>query len=953
MPLIPEGSSAALADKARSPRARASPLIAGRREGHCGKSVRWCSIDREMPLHVRPLDKAVFLPLLRPLWTFIKREWTTVFIWSAIGVLSAATIRLIGSDAEFRQYCIERYRALRAHYGGLHSYSAFLVASAIAAALAVLPSALTVLWKGIRSWALGVTSGFCLISFLLSFLSFAFLHSDLRLALLFNVLAIGIAFCISFVLYWLSLTRIRSLPSESEIRVSDSDLLQVGTSILSSDDPIASWAQDLLDRAPVVDSVSFSLLISRTPVLALLGRFGSGKSSILNLLAKHLSDKAVVVSFSTWLPGSGDTLSSYLLEDISKECRKLYVAPGIRRSARKLALALAKRVPLLDSLFDSLSVLTQRDEIEMLGEAVARLPRRVVVLLDEVDRMGKPELEALLKVLRGLSLSSNLSFVCAFDRETVEKTAREKFDSSSNIYFEKFFPVSVNIPVIDEGTLKEIGVRRLTSALDRRGWFETEKDRETYEEKIGELWPDLLSPFCSTIRRIGLLANDVAAASYLKGEIDLIDLTLIELLRRFEPAIHEIVWRFRETFSEGEHSLAWYRFSTDEQRETKEKQLAKEVDDALQGSLRAGAAKEVLGRLFPNFERVAQLRLRPLLSRPKADELANTISDPSIMRAYFHQKLAEDDFSSRKMREFVRELEHAGSPETLHARVLRTIESMEKGNPKRRDFLRKLSTHLKNMDLSVATEVVHTCMGAAGRFAYDIFVAVGEAGDALRMVMRVAERKTDHSECVAFMGKCILEAEDDTMALRILTVLSKPGQDFNLHVSFAELYPYFIEHMTEKYGPSVDPRKVDLSCSDRDAFNLWGFADLSKEGVALDPQEVTRNRAIQRDFWLGYIGTSRKRLAEAVSQFFFYLGHYEGDPRPIIENKIPVTDLRQLYESTDVGQALTTDDRVSLGMLGRLLEGEFARGVGPFEWENERQRIIASEQGGDRNAADH
>jgi hypothetical protein len=558
--------------------------------------------------------------------------------------------------------------------------------------------------------------------------------------------------------------------------------------------------------------------------------------------------------------------------------------------------------------------------------------------------MGKPELEALLKVLRGLSLSSNLSFVCAFDREAVEATARESFNLSSNIYFEKFFPVSINIPVIDEDALKKIGVRRLSSALHRRGWFEAEEDSETYEEKIGELWIDLLSPFCSTIRQIGLLANDVAATSYLKGEIDLIDLTLIELLRRFEPAIHEIVWRFREILSEGESSRTRYRFRTDQQKDANEKQLLSEIDKALEGSPRAEAVRKVLGHLFPKFEKIAHLKLHLPLRRQASDELANTISDPSVMRTYFHQKLSEDEFSSREMRDFVRELERAGSPEAVRQRILQKIESMEKGNPKRRDFLKKLSAHLNKMDLSVATEVVHTCMGEAGRLAYDFFVSVGEAGDVLRMAIRVADRKKNHNEREGFLGECIREAGDDTMALRILTALSKPGQDFNLQVSFAELYPHFIERMTKEYGPDVDPQNVDLSFSDQNAFNLWGFADLSKEGMVLDPQAATRNRAIQENFWVGYIGTSRKRLAEAVNQFFFFVGQYDSDPRPFIENKIPVATLKRIYESTEDGSALTIDDRVALGMLERLLRGEFTGGVGPPEWEKERRRVLAPEQ---------
>ncbi len=891
--------------------------------------------------------------LARRLRVFVRREWASVFLSSAAGVLCASIIRLAWADSLFQKYCLRQYGILRADFGGLHSYSTYLWGLSIALALAAIPKAFVVSWKGIRSWVLGITSGLCLASFLSTLFSFLIFSSDFLRAARLSVATIGIISCISFAFYSLSLRRSHNQISEEMIRVSESDLSQAGTSIPTTDDPIASWAEDLLDRAPIVNSVSFSLLISRTPVLALQGPFGSGKTSILNLLARHLSDKALVVYFSSWLPGSADTLSSYLLEDISKVCRKSYVVPGIQRSARKLALALAERVHLLNLFPDFLSASTQRDEIQRLTDAVARLPRRVVVLLDEVDRMDKPQLDTLLKVLRGLSLSSNLSFVCAFDREKVERTVTGNFNSSSNIYFEKFFPISVGIPPIDEDSLKTIGVRRLSSALDRRGWFEGEADREGYEKEIGQIWSDLLSPFCATIREIGLLANDVSAPAQLKGEINLIDLTLIELLRRFEPAVHEIVWRYREIISQGERSLERYRFRSDQQEAVLKKKLGDEVDLALKDNPRAEAVKEIFGRLFPKFEAIAQLRLRFPLRRQKADENANRISDPGVMRTYFHQKLGEDEFSSREMRKFIRELESTDDPADVRQRVLQTIRSMEKGNPKRREFLDKLGDQTKKVKVGLAMEIAHTCVCAADLLTYDFFFSVGESGAVLSMVIKVADREEqNHQNRVRFLGECIREAGDDTMALRILRSCSKPGVDFDLQISFAELYPHFIERMNERYGSNKDPHTVNLLASDRDAFTLWGFSDLSKEGLQLDQKEVARNRAAQRSFWLGHIRTSRKRLAEVLSSFFFPEMQYDGDPRSFIEYKIPIADLKRLYESTEDDGSLTIDDHASLAMLGRILKGEFLSGAGPFEWQKERERIRGSGQAKDPQEAE-
>jgi hypothetical protein len=262
---------------------------------------------------------------------------------------------------------------------------------------------------------------------------------------------------------------------------------------------------------------------------------------------------------------------------------------------------------------------------------------------------------------------------------------------------------------------------------------------------------------------------------------------------------------------------------------------------------------------------------------------------------------------------------------------LEVFNSTDKESGQRQDFLDKLSEKVKTIELAVAADVVKMCMGVANKLGYDTFISVGEAGDVLRMVIRVGER-LEQDKRPQFLSNCIREAADDTMALRIITFLTKPGRDFDLKVSFAELYPSFVERMESRYGPSVDAQNVDLSSADNQAFRMWGFSDLSKEGVNLDADSVARNRATQRMFWLGYIGNSRKRFADAVTRFILPKAIYETDPRPIIEDKIPTEDLRRLYDSLPDEGNLTEDDKVSLKILGKVLDGELTNGIGIGDW---------------------
>ena len=253
-------------------------------------------------------------------------------------------------------------------------------------------------------------------------------------------------FCASFALYLAAIMRAERTVSETDFKVPSSVRAIAGSQLEESDDPIESWAQDALGRAALVDSLSIKIMIAKAPVLMLSGAFGAGKTSILKLLSEHLGGKAIVVSFSTWLPGSAETLTAYLLADIANECEKQYVVPGLRQSARRFATALGQKVPLLGDYLKLLPAATQKDDIDKLKSALVRLPKRVVVLLDEIDRMDKEELVTLLKVIRGISTLPNLSFVCAGDRETIVKTVKQQYSEENIAYFEKFFPMIIPVP---------------------------------------------------------------------------------------------------------------------------------------------------------------------------------------------------------------------------------------------------------------------------------------------------------------------------------------------------------------------------------------------------------------------------------------------------------------------------------------------------------------------------
>jgi hypothetical protein len=293
--------------------------------------------------------------------------------------------------------------------------------------------------------------------------------------------------------------------------------------------------------------------------------------------------------------------------------------------------------------------------------------------------------------------------------------------------------------------------------------------------------------------------------------------------------------------------------------------------------------------------------------------------------AYFRYEIPDAIFSSVEMASLLQRFELAEGQTARETVFLDTLQSMEKGSLKRDDFLRKLADSVKSIPVPVAKSLGEAAVKASQKYAYDMMPSFGEAGHVLRMILFIAQ-KLSRTERMTFLQECILNADDDTMAFRIVTILTEQKGDANIEVSVADLYASFAMRMRKRYGRDVDAAKFDFSASDPWALDYWG-RDLSASGIRTDPED----RKIQNDFWLRYIGNSRSRLAKAFREFFLPIAAYSEDPTPLVQNRISIADLKKLYEELPEDATLTDLDRKSLTTLRRFLDGEFKNGISPTD----------------------
>lgn len=873
---------------------------------------------------MKPSNRKKYADVSRHSLSFLRREAPGLLMWACIGAIAAGSLHICFRDHNFANYVATMYAATANHFDAPTNYIAYGVTFAIAAALAIMLRLPALIRRGFRSWWFGVTSGLRFLSFVatLWFLATPEWYVPHRLR------AYLIAMTIAAIMAVIQNERARMarmrVPNEKDIRISVEAKTTAGTKATESDDPIETWAEDMLGRAALVDSLTVKLLISKAPVIAVFGEFGSGKTSVLNLLREHITGKAIVVSFSTWLPGSPETLTKYLLSDIASECQREYIVPGLRQSARRIAGVLSETVPFLKGFLHLFPPPTQKDDIESLRAALRRLPKRVVVLLDELDRMQKDELLSLLKVVRGIASLPNLSFVCAAERKTVTKAVPGGTDDEKNQYLEKFFPSSVSIPKPDPQVLQKAGIERLVAALQARSWFISDEEVDLLRKRLEQIWENCIAPWTPNLRAVGLLANDVSvAAAPLRRQVDAVDLTLIELLQRFKPDVYSAISRSSVALTGGESLLRGGTYHSREDLNRIREQLSAELKTLCGEDLQFGQIKDILGEMFPDYggHGLPSREFRP--KRDVGDDDEKRIHHPGMFPAYFRYELPTAIFSAVELEDLMQKTRNAGTPVERQKLFTDRLLSMERGSLKRDDFLRKIADDIPQLPVEIGRDWVDAILRNDSELTYDIMAVFGEAGHALRMVLQVA-LKLPPADRVQFLAHCIEISADDTLPVRILTRLPGRHPDFDLDVKFSQLYPAFVRRMHRRYGRDVDAVTVDLSTSDPSAFGLWGMRESTTYEFTADPDD----REIQHEFWLRYIGNDRARLRFVFDRFLLPDALIEGPTEPFVEAKMSVPDLRRLAGTIPAEVAPDEHTKRVETKLRRFLRGDYANGFG-------------------------
>jgi hypothetical protein len=420
----------------------------------------------------------------------------------------------------------------------------------------------------------------------------------------------------------------------------------------AADAPISSGAEDLLDRLEFARTLAKVLYNHRgndSLVVALRGEWGSGKTSIKNLVVEALrsADEGPmrVVEFNPWQWSGDESITraffreiAVALGDTDKSLRGRRRAYEFRRYANILdhlsgsLTSAADRstsivgwlgsvglllvgaglfVPDLQATQLAATLITTSGVLLIVSKITAflghdkedarpleiaranledrlrTLSRNVLIVVDDIDRLEPDQIRLVVRHVKSNANLPGLTYLLLFQREIIERALDRQGESDGRRYLEKIVQAAFDVPMIEGARIGRIVLTELQKLVDRFPQAEVEFDQTRW----GNVWGGGLRHIFRNLRDVRRYIGGMEVQLELhRGtrvfETNLIDTIAIEAIRLFEPEVYNDIARNKELLT-----------GTGKRRETDKDAIRALINRATEQNKKA--IQEITKQLFP------------------------------------------------------------------------------------------------------------------------------------------------------------------------------------------------------------------------------------------------------------------------------------------------------------------------------------------------------------------
>jgi KAP family P-loop domain len=327
-----------------------------------------------------------------------------------------------------------------------------------------------------------------------------------------------------------------------------------------TDQPINTDSEDQLGRTPISREIANGLLKSfannsDSVVIGINGEWGSGKSSLINLIVAQIEAKsqndvseALVLRFNPWMFSGQTELQGIFFAELllllqGKTEKLKNVSEGLSDFLDHFNWIKYFHQGAAEAIKDSQDFLSKINKKQSLVDLKKKIDGLLIsngvklyIAIDDIDRLTPVEITNIFQLVKLNGNFSNTIFILAYDREVVASALEKQFGENGDRYLEKIVQIDYTLPNPSRKQIQDI-FSRTFSAL-----FSEPELSELIVKSITDLRTDKFTELFRSIRDVYRFNNGIKLRlPSIYNDLNIRDFLLIEALRLFRPKAYKFI----------------------------------------------------------------------------------------------------------------------------------------------------------------------------------------------------------------------------------------------------------------------------------------------------------------------------------------------------------------------------------------------------------------------------
>lgn len=306
---------------------------------------------------------------------------------------------------------------------------------------------------------------------------------------------------------------------------------------LLKDWPIESADQDIFDlkdeAVKIAKSIS-NLDRKKTWSFAITAPWGTGKTSFMNMVIEQVKtshkDEFEFVQFN---PRDCKSYQSIQEEFFSLMACVLSKYDSRCSSAVKdymASLQLIDNRGIVEKILNFYKIWDKSELKESIGKSFESLSKRVLVVIDDFDRLQKEEILEVLKLIDSNAAFKNLIFLTAYDKKQVNKALGDAYKTEDACFVDKFFSLEFQIPSRPYTYVSQFIIDNMCEMIN------ADSSEKTLIASVVNNQKRILQDYIPTLRDAKRFVNQVVIDyKQVRGDVLVSEYILIELMKYRYP----------------------------------------------------------------------------------------------------------------------------------------------------------------------------------------------------------------------------------------------------------------------------------------------------------------------------------------------------------------------------------------------------------------------------------